>query len=83
MYLSLLYPGSFLSFDNWFPQNLSLNEVLYVNVWGEVNHRASELDSLLAATRRVRNFPAALASDPGLTFALTSFCGPNSTIPAS
>jgi hypothetical protein len=83
MCLSLLYPGSSLSCDGRLPQNLPLNEVFDVYIWGEVNYRASELDSLLAATRRVGNFPAALASDPGLTFALTSFCGPNSTIPAS
>ena len=62
MCLSLFYPGSPLSCDRRFSQNLPLNEVLDVYVWGEVNHHASELDSLLGATRRVRNFPSALDS---------------------
>jgi hypothetical protein len=81
--LSLFYPGSSLNCDRRLPQNLPLNEVLNIYVWREFNHRASELDSLLAATPLVRNFPAALASDPELTFSLTSFCGPNCTIPDS
>ena len=83
MCLSLLHPGTSLNCDSGLRQNLPLNEVLDVYVWREVNHRASELDPLLAATRCIRNFPSALASDPGLTFSLTSFCSPNRTIPAS
>ena len=83
MRLSLLYPRSSLSCNSRLRQNLPLNEVLNVYVWGEVYHRASELDSLLASTSRVGNFPAALASYPGLTFSLASFCGPDGTITAS
>jgi hypothetical protein len=83
MCLSLLHPGTSLNCDSRLPQNLPLNEVLDVYVWREVNHRASELDSLLAATRRVRNFPSALASYSRLNFSLASFCGPDGTIPAS
>ena len=77
MCLSLLHPGTSLNCDSRLPQNLPLNEVLDVYVWREVNHRASELDPLLAATRCIRNFPSALA------FSLASFCGPDGTIPAS
>jgi hypothetical protein len=83
MCLSLLHPGTSLSCYRRFPQNLPLDEVLDVYVWRDINHRASKLDSLLAATRRVSNFPVVFASYPGLTFSLTSFCGPNDTIPAS
>lgn len=83
MRLSLLYPGSPISCDNGLPQNLPLDDVLNVNVWREVHHCTSEFDSLLATTSRVRNFSAALASDPGLTLYLTSLASTNGTIPAS
>jgi hypothetical protein len=83
MRISLLYPGPSISSDNGLPQNLPLDDVLNVNVWREVHHCASEFDSLLATTCRVSNFPAALASDSGLTLSLTYLASTNRTIPAS
>ena len=82
MRLSLLYPGSPFRSDYGLPQNLPLDDVLNVNIWREVHHCASEFDSLLATTRRARNFPAALASDPGFTLSLTYLPSTNCTIPA-
>jgi len=83
MCLSLLYPGPSISCDDGLPQNLPLDDVLDVNVWREIHHCTSELDSLLATARCIRNLPAALASDPGFTLSLTTLASTNGTIPAS